>query len=127
VDGGIMDNFPVEPLTYECDRIIGSYVNPVGKLSKKYFTNSAKVFRRAADLRLYADSQFKFSQCGYVFEPQALSKFGLLDTKQIDTIFKIGYETASRDMEKILQVIKQPNELFEPFELSQNWGTSSLN
>lgn len=127
VDGGIMDNFPVEPLTYECNRIIGSYVNPVSKLSKKYFTNSAKVFRRAADLRLYADSQFKFSQCEYVFEPQELSKFGLLDTKQIDAIFNIGYETACRDMESILKAIQQPTESFKPFEPNQQWGTFSMN
>jgi len=127
VDGGIMDNFPVEPLTYECTQIIGSYVNPVSKLSKKYFTNSAKVFRRAADLRLYADSQFKFSQCKYVFEPEALSKFGLLDTKQIDVIFKIGYETACRDMGKILQAIEQPNEPYEPFKPNKEWGMFSLN
>jgi len=127
VDGGIMDNFPVEPLTYECTRIIGSYVNPVSKLSKKYFTNSAKVFRRAADLRLYADSQFKFSQCEYVFEPQALSKFGLLDTKQIDTIYNISYEAACRDMEMILKAIEQPKKPVEPFEPNQEWGTFSLN
>lgn len=127
VDGGIMDNFPVEPLIYECDRIIGSYVNPVSQLSKKHFTNTAKVFRRAADLRLYADSQFKFSRCEYVFEPQELSKFGLLDTKQIDAIFKIGYETACNDMENILKAIEQPTESFEPFQPNQKWGTFSLN
>jgi NTE family protein len=113
-DGGIMNNFPVEPLENCCDRIIGSFANPVKPMIKKHFTNTMKIFQRAADLRFYADAKSKFHRCDYVFEPQALSNISLLDTRNIDKAFEIGYQTALEGMVSILNALHQQRTVFYP-------------
>ncbi len=34
VDGGVMDNLPVKPIEKQCEKIIGSFVNPIGYIEK---------------------------------------------------------------------------------------------
>lgn len=104
VDGGIMNNFPVEPLLSRCDVIIGSFVNPVKNIEKRHLTNTMRVFQRAYELRFLATSQAKFQHCDFVFAPKSLYKYGLLDTRHIDEIFDIGYQTALTQMDKIFAI-----------------------
>jgi len=104
-DGGIMNNFPIEPLLPNCDIIIGSFVNPIKKVKKRHFTNTMKVFQRAYELRFLATSQLKFQQCDFLFAPQSLYKFGTLDTRYIDEIFNIGYQSALTKMDRIFAVL----------------------
>lgn len=118
-DGGIMCNLPVEPLEKGCHRIIGSFVNPVRRLPKKHFTSTMKIFQRASDLRFYADSKSKFHLCDYVFEPQSLSKINLLDTRNIDKVFEIGYREALESMDDIVKALLQPKNIFYSKESSQ--------
>jgi len=115
-DGGIMSNFPVEPLDNRCARIIGSFVNPVNRITKKHLSNTMKIFQRAADLRFYADAKSKFRHCNYVFEPQLLSNISLLDTRNIDKVFEIGYQTAMEEMDNILNALQQPKSVFHSHE-----------
>lgn len=116
-DGGIMNNFPVEPLVGSCDIIIGSHTNPIQPMSKQNFTSSYKVLRRATQLRLHANSQTKFTHCNYVFGPEELSSYNLLDSRYIEQTFEIGYKTAKKEMKKILRSLnRQPldNETLPP-------------
>lgn len=104
-DGGIMNNFPIEPLEDQCEFIIGSHVNPVKSMSNDHFTNTLRVLLRAVDLRFYAEALSKTRKCVYHFEPSALFDYNMLDTKNIDKIFEIGYETAVREIEQIKEKI----------------------
>lgn len=118
-DGGIMNNLPVEPLLSNCDHIIGSFVNPVKKVKKAHFTNSMRVFQRAYDLRFYANNKAKFERCNFVFEPGSLYKIGLFDTRQIDEVFKIGYQTALAQMELIFNALEENADTTTP--TSDRW------
>ncbi len=104
-DGGIMNNFPTEPLTSACERIIGSFVNPVKNVKKHHFTNTMKVFQRAYELRFLATSQSKFQECDFLFAPRTLYKYGTLDTRYIDEIFDIGYQAALTQMDQIFAAL----------------------
>lgn len=100
-DGGIMNNFPIEPIEGQCKLIIGSHVNPVKKMPNEHFTNTVRVLLRAVDLRFYAEALSKTRKCVYNFEPAELFNFSMLDVKHIDKVFEIGYETAIREMDQI--------------------------
>ncbi len=100
-DGGIMNNFPMEPLTGQCKYIIGSHVNPVKMMSNKQFKNTIRVFLRAVDLRFYAEAFTKIKHCTYFFEPEELYDYNMLDTGHIDDVFAIGYEKAREEMDQI--------------------------
>lgn len=106
-DGGILNNFPAEPLIGRYDIILGSYVSPVPKLDINYFTSMVKVFRRAADLRLYAEAKSKFANCDFVLETHEAVKYNLLNTQKIEEMYEIGYDEAKRQMNNIEAVLAQ--------------------
>ncbi len=98
-DGGVLDNFPVDPLLgYSLD-IYGSYVCPLKKLNVTDFKNSFNVVDRAVNLMMHNISVQKFDFCKMVFCPDDLEEFGLFKTGQADRIFQIGYDHASRELE----------------------------
>ena len=101
-DGGIMNNFPKEYIEAECDFIIGSNVSITEELQKKDLKNSIQLASRITGLMIYASSREKIGQCDLMVEPQELSQIGILDKKDIDKAFAIGYEAATSALEKAL-------------------------
>lgn len=101
-DGGILNNFPVEPLKKDCDIILGSFVNPVEVIEKSEINTSLKLLYRIYHIGLDASNIQKFELCNYVFSPPEINKIGVLDAKHLDKAFKIGYEYAKSEKDKIL-------------------------
>lgn len=95
-DGGIMNNFPSEPLSEKVDFIIGSNVSIVSKLQKNNLTNSIQLTGRVTGLMIYAINRKKINKCNLVFEPKELEHIGILDRKGLEKAYAIGYETAVR-------------------------------
>ena len=100
VDGGILNNFPVEPLQNECSKIIGVYVNPIQDVTTKDLKHSYQVLNRAYDISFNNQSMSKFNLCDLVVYPTKLKEYGLFSIKNIDTIFNIGYEEAIKVLEQ---------------------------
>ncbi|NER16848.1 patatin-like phospholipase family protein [Spongiivirga citrea] len=94
IDGGILNNFPTEPLLGRCDSIIGIYVNPLEDISMADLKHSYQVVNRAFQISFGNKCYSKFSDCDMVIAPRALNKYGLFQMKNIDAIFKIGYDSA---------------------------------
>lgn len=105
-DGGVLNNFPVEPLKEKCDFIFGSFVNPITKISKEEISTSMKLLYRVYHIGLDADNIKKFDLCDYVFAPTEINKIGVLDSGSIDKAFEMGYELAKADKKKILNSIR---------------------
>ena len=91
VDGGVLNNFPVEPLQPYCDNIIGIYVNPLNTIRPADLKHSYNVVERAYKIKMAADSIQKFSDCDFVIRPNDLNKYGTFNMYGIDNIFDIGY------------------------------------
>ena len=91
IDGGTLNNFPVEPLQKECDKIIGVYVNPLKKISIKDLKHSYSVVERAYKIKVASQSMLKFPSCDLVISPEALIKYGTFEMNSIDAIFNLGY------------------------------------
>ncbi|MEO9893576.1 patatin-like phospholipase family protein [Aurantibacter sp.] len=93
-DGGIMNNFPVEPLIDDCEFIIGSNVGTIEQIPKKAINSSLKLANRVTSLMIYATYKAKLQHCNLIFEPEQLETFGILDKKGIERAFTIGYDHA---------------------------------
>lgn len=102
-DGGIMNNFPVEPLVEECDFIIGSNVSAIKYVPKTAINSSLKLTNRVTSLMIYASNKDKLKYCDLIFEPPQLETFGILDKKGIQKAFEVGYLNAVRVLEKTLK------------------------
>lgn len=104
-DGGITNNFPIEPLGGHCDRIFGVYATPLRRILEEDLRNSLSVSQRAFEIGMYYTSKRKFHRCDLVLCPAELSRFGTFDTKHFKEIMQIGYDAAREQMESILELV----------------------
>lgn len=105
-DGGIINNFPVEPLIGKCESILGVYVSPIKKIGLSKLTSSWSVMERAYQISNRYASLQKMAQCDWVIHPQELERFGTFDMNKAGQIFEIGYESTLEMMDVILEGIK---------------------
>lgn len=94
-DGGVMNNFPVEPLVNTCDYIIGSYTTSLKTIGKDMLRNSIQISQRSNSLMLYANSMDKLNIPDLLFKPGNLESIGILDKKGIDKAYVLGYDYAN--------------------------------
>jgi len=93
VDGGVLNNFPVELLQKDCDQVIGVYLNLYKTKTQAQLKHFHNIIERSITIgAVQADIQ-KFSDCDILVAPHALSQFALFDKKNIDAIYKIGYDS----------------------------------
>jgi NTE family protein len=92
VDGGLMNNLPVEPIQYLCDDIIGVNVNPVGEA--KQFTSIRNYADRIMHLAVRANVQPNIAKCDIYIEPPGLMDFHLFKVSSAQKIFQTGYDHA---------------------------------
>jgi NTE family protein len=95
-DGGVMNNFPIEPLVDDCDVIFGSYTSSMKEVGKGILQNSKQIMQRTNLLMLHANSMDKLCVPDLLFVPKELEKIGVLDKKVMDKAFVLGYEYASK-------------------------------
>lgn len=104
VDGGVMNNFPIEPLLNQCDIIIGSYVNSIKKEVDK--VNMNNILDRCFHLAMKSSVEQKTHSCDVYFEPPNMSQYSLYNLKNADEIFEYSYQYALtlEDQIKLLDI-----------------------
>lgn len=90
VDGGVMDNLPIDPIDKKCDYIIGSYVNPIG--IEDSFSSLLNVAARTFHLSMYKDIKDKRARFTILIAPPELKNYALLDPGKAEELFEIGYK-----------------------------------
>ena len=94
VDGGVLNNFPVEPLLEKCDYVIGSTCNdlkPVGKID-----GITRLMQRAATMSIKHDMGVKSKFCDLMIEPEGMGEINTFDTKKAEMIYWLAYESTLR-------------------------------
>lgn len=90
VDGGVMQNLPVEPLLKEeCDIIIG--VDVISVPNQSEIKGLMNIFARSMALSISSNSESWAEKCNYVITPN-LEKYTILDFDKAQELFDIGYE-----------------------------------
>lgn len=106
-DGGITNNFPVEPLLGHCDVILGVYASPLRPVDEKTLLKSSlAVSQRAFEIGMYFHSKQKFHHCDLLLCPPELSRFGTFDTKRLEDIVEIGYAAARERMSALRRLLE---------------------
>ncbi|MBL7810711.1 MAG: patatin-like phospholipase family protein [Bacteroidetes bacterium] len=99
VDGGIMNNFPVEPLIGKCKKIIGCHVNKLKADDNPENWSMVRIAEQCFHLAVQETLYQKATQCDIFIEPD-LFEFRMFDVEQADEIYLRGYDSAMKYLQK---------------------------
>jgi len=108
VDGGLSNNFPLEPISSSCDIIIGVHVNPLHNVDVNHLGISS-VIDRSLHLAIANSANRKRQQCSVFIEPPQLVNYGMFDMDHAEEIAAIGYNYTMQlrmEIEKCFASIK---------------------
>jgi NTE family protein len=94
VDGGVLNNMPIDPLEERCDVIIGVNCNHLPEVHD--VPNMRKMIERSVILAMNCNVYNRKSRCDYFIEPPGLAHFGVFDVKRAKEIFDAGYQETLR-------------------------------
>jgi len=109
VDGGILNNFPVEPLLDTCDFIIGSSCNHLKPVQS--ITHITSLMKRAGVMSINKDMEQKAAFCNVLIEPKGMGEISTFDMKKAETIYWLAYEETLKTIKnnKTLNTILKKN------------------
>jgi NTE family protein len=97
VDGGVLNNFPIEPLLHKFDIIIGSTCNHLPDTDK--FRNIKHVLERTAILSINHDMEEKIKSIDVLIEPKGLGETNIFQISKAEEIFWLAHEEALHQIE----------------------------
>ncbi len=104
IDGGILNNLPVEPLVGHVDKIVGVSCNPI---DPDYELGSFKsLMERSLLMAINVNTYTKKHQCDLFLEPPGLKGFGGFEFNRADELFEVGYDYGKTQVDKIQELIK---------------------
>ena len=104
IDGGVINNFPVEPLQGKVDFIIGSSCNHLPVINS--VRNIKHALQRASLLSLNHTLAQKCDYIDVLIEPKGLGEISVFDMKKSEEIFWLAYDEALNQIPKIKELIK---------------------
>lgn len=99
VDGGLLNNFPVEPLLTSTRKIIG--VNLCPHEVRCEIVGWRNVAIRCVQLAIWNTVKSRLCKCDVALEIEDSFKYGMFDLKKSEDLYNIGYDTTMEAMESI--------------------------
>lgn len=109
VDGGLLNNFPIEPLLVECDMIIG--VNVMPNTVKRDISGLRSIAERCVDLVVWSNTETRASQCDVLIDVDGVEDFGFFDFQKAKAIIDLGYQETL----KLIPEIKERIDELKPY------------
>jgi NTE family protein len=98
IDGGVMNNMPVEPIAHLCKKLIGVYINPTGQISQ--LKGLVHIAERAFHLAIASEMRTKQSMFDVFIEPPEITNYSLFDLKKAPELFEVGYKKTVEILKK---------------------------
>jgi len=98
VDGGVMNNLPIEPIKDKCKKIIIIDVNAI--YPQTLSTGKMKIVNRAVAGMFTQMNADRITQADYYIGFEELAPYHLFDFKEYREIIRIGYEGTKKYLEK---------------------------
>jgi len=114
LDGGMINNFPVEPFAKDPLPVIGVHVNP--PKTSEHISNTLKIVQRSLELSAFKNVQWRKKECRLVIEPENLVQYAVYDFEKSRDIFIAGYEAACAVLEKM----KTDGDCFHPAVMNKS-------
>lgn len=99
IDGGVLNNLPLEPLRGKCDIVLGSSCNPISTNYK--IGKMRSLLERTFLLTINLNTQAKRDKCDLFIEPDELVSYSGADITKAKEIFDIGYRHGKTIIPKI--------------------------
>ncbi|MFW5700152.1 MAG: patatin-like phospholipase family protein [Cyclobacteriaceae bacterium] len=97
-DGGLLSNFPVEPLIDKCKTLIGVNVNPIEEASELNNLNS--IILRSIHLSIWGNTNKNIDKVDIYIEPEKLKQYSLIDYSHMDDIYEAGLNSGREIIKK---------------------------
>ena len=94
VDGGLMDNIPINPIKNDCEQIIVSNISPVNP--KAQIKNLVQIATRTFYMSVNANLKEVRKHADFFIEPKGIDKFDILSRTHADELFELGYKSAKK-------------------------------
>jgi len=94
VDGGLLNNLPVDCIRDQCRILIGVHVNHNGPAEN--ISGIKAVAERTLRLAMGQNVRESLTKCDFIIDPPETRKYNTFDFKKADEIFKIGFEEAEK-------------------------------
>jgi len=105
VDGGVINNLPIEPLLHECTHIIGVNSTPVA--SQMPIQNMKDVLTKCLHMAISRQASEKLQKCTIAIEPLEIVKYDGLDITKAKEIFDWGYSYALKARPEVEKMLNQ--------------------
>ncbi|GAB3498947.1 patatin-like phospholipase family protein [Spirosoma knui] len=106
VDGGVLNNLPVDVIENKVDFLIGSHCNVLGP--RKPITSMRGVIERSLVLAVQSKTKDRFAKCNVLIEPPQLSQYTTTDISKARELFRIGYQHTRSMADQIEKCLEQP-------------------
>ena len=99
VDGGVMNNLPIEPIKDKCKKIIAIDVLATSKKTEVY--GKVKIGYRAGMGMMKQMNAQRMAQADYYIGLEELENYNVFDFKEYKAIIQIGYEKTKQYLEEM--------------------------
>ena len=96
VDGGILNNLPVDCIRNQCRFLIGVHVNHNG--TEENISGLKNIAERTFRLAMGLNVRESLAKCDFVIDPPETRKFNTFDFSKADEIFRIGFEETEKQI-----------------------------
>jgi len=93
-DGGIMDNFPIDPIKNDCEKIIVVNITPLNP--KEKIKNLIQITSRTFYMNVNANKNLVNHYATFVIEPEGIDKFDILSRSNGRELFELGYNAVNK-------------------------------
>ncbi|MCB0572804.1 MAG: patatin-like phospholipase family protein [Phaeodactylibacter sp.] len=105
VDGGLLDNMPVEPLRPVVDVVLAVNVMPQVEVPNKAVQNVFGVAQRCFDLGILANTRPNIERCDLLVEPKAVHAFNIFQLNRYQKLYDIGYNAMMEKMGELEKLL----------------------
>lgn len=101
VDGGIMNNMPIESLKGEVDYLIGSNMIPPQEIETSDLSSVISISWRCFDLSVMANTQPSCDACDLLLEPPEVAAHNIFSFSKVKELYEIGYAYTAKQLQAL--------------------------
>jgi NTE family protein len=91
VDGGLLDNIPIEPIIMDCEQLIVSNISPINP--KEKIKNLIEIATRTFYMSVNANMKRVKKHATIYIEPDGIDKYEVLSRTHADELYELGYNS----------------------------------
>jgi len=105
VDGGVLNNFPAQPIRNQCKYLIGIDVKADCEFSKA--KRIKDIFMRSLNVIIIQNSAEGRAMCDVLISPQANQKYYEFDFAAFDEIYQYGYDATKKYLDENPEMVEK--------------------